>query len=694
MASVVKTTAVALRRGNTEANKIFTGVEGELVVDLGADGTGTDIDTTLRLHNGITQGGIPMARADLANITTRVLASGRTVLNDKNLAYADLSNLETLENPTNIVNILSGYGLVKNSQLETDLEAYAKADFTNIDTAKLATSAGHKGKDLAYADTSNINTKDLVDTIKHPGGTSGNKALAYADMSNVDLSHITGQFAAADLSNVSTDSWEAIKLQQNLESKTLKDYAILEDNIEVEHYPTTQAVVDYVKQGGIGTNKLNTDFSNALNWDILYSDDPTHFEYLGDGQIINGGTGFEITKDYYTGLTLDADKETLAVEVTSLNIHDNIASAKIRPEFGKTDLSSSNQLTIINEKGGEALIQFTSTKQSNGLYKYEVSSITNIKEGGFEEIEYNNQNSITAVPALFIKPLTVNEAGTITSYKFKPSDGGTDITGELTISSDKSGSTPAKINAVCRNTFPQVGGAGLLKNNLTNLPGMSNADTLAEKDSDWRIRSNIAIPKVASAQDYHRIVTAGLVSDAIKDATGELTGYAKLTGNNTFTGTNTFKTQNASDNSTKAATTAFVQAALTAMLDAMWPVDSIFIGTQSTCPMQTLIPGSSWVSIEGRYLLSSGTLAGTSESYTAKSVVNPGLPNIKGTFGGISLAGTGAFTSTGNIACDTSTSVGGGRNYDFDASRSSSTYGSSTTVRAPAYVVNVWRRTA
>ena len=95
MASTVDTTAVALRGGDHTASLNFVGIAKELVADMGTSGDGTDATTTtLRLHNGITTGGIPMMRADTMNMSTRVLAEGRKKLGDKNLAYSDLANLE------------------------------------------------------------------------------------------------------------------------------------------------------------------------------------------------------------------------------------------------------------------------------------------------------------------------------------------------------------------------------------------------------------------------------------------------------------------------------------------------------------------------------------------------------------------------------------------------------------------------
>ena len=77
MASIQETTSIQLRKGNTAENLAFTGAIAEVSADLGADSTGTDINTTLRLHNGVIPGGIPMARADLTNVTTKTLASSR-----------------------------------------------------------------------------------------------------------------------------------------------------------------------------------------------------------------------------------------------------------------------------------------------------------------------------------------------------------------------------------------------------------------------------------------------------------------------------------------------------------------------------------------------------------------------------------------------------------------------------------------
>ena len=157
-------------------------------------------------------------------------------------------------------------------------------------------------------------------------------------------------------------------------------------------------------------------------------------------------------------------------------------------------------------------------------------------------------------------------------------------------------------------------------------------------------------------------------------------------------------------NSNDAVNLSQVDTKIEEMLSALYPVGSVYIGTQSTCPMSTLISGSTWT------LVSSGKALWTGTGSNANTTINAGLPNITGTFGA-----RDGFTSQGgrdvnfNVASgsfyldssnqsygtwDSTRTVNGGKSVSFNASRSSSIYGGSSTVQPPAYVVNVWRRTA
>ena len=165
-------------------------------------------------------------------------------------------------------------------------------------------------------------------------------------------------------------------------------------------------------------------------------------------------------------------------------------------------------------------------------------------------------------------------------------------------------------------------------------------------------------------------------------------------------------TPTAGDNSRNIATTAFVKTAVSNVLSALYPVGAIYIGTQSTCPLATLISGSTWELVAG-----GKALWGYDGYHNAGTTIEAGLPNIIGGFtldtsGGIKVLRQdevyGAFNlddvsnSEGFLAAASTGSINlpRSRRVKIDASRSSSIYGNSTTVQPPAYVVNIWRRTA
>lgn len=124
----------------------------------------------------------------------------------------------------------------------------------------------------------------------------------------------------------------------------------------------------------------------------------------------------------------------------------------------------------------------------------------------------------------------------------------------------------------------------------------------------------------------------------------------------------------------------------------IYPVGSIYIGTTVICPLASLF-GTWELVAEGR------VLQGSDENHEAGTTIAAGLPNITGsaTISGAYINnGTGAIWGTGNVVNrDDDLDDKGTNIFHFDASRSSSVYSNDvTTVQPPAYVVNIWRRTA
>lgn len=233
-------------------------------------------------------------------------------------------------------------------------------------------------------------------------------------------------------------------------------------------------------------------------------------------------------------------------------------------------------------------------------------------------------------------------------------------------------------------------------NSLTD----NNTGNLLSDTSNWK--------KVMDSDDLY----------AFDNTVVHKTGNETVAGVKTFSSSPIIPTATTGDSSTKAANTEFVTGvetslqtqintkatptdisnAVSNLLAALYPVGSIYIGTQSTCPLATLISGSTWELVAQDRALWGGN------GSNANTTIAAGLPNITGTATKIaetwaaSGETTGAFTKLigGYVGLATPTGVDASEagGMSFDASRSSSIYGQSTTVQPPAYRVNVWRRTA
>lgn len=236
--------AISFRRGTRKENEEFIGVQGEIVVDLGDEGStlASGVNTlslinkqyngapTIRVHTGNNMpGGVILARADMANVDTRTLGARDNNNADcyhtgPNLTYEHLGNIIYERAYSEIVQGVLG-GTKDNNNYLNDNYNIAFRDTTNINTTDLADNIKHAdterqgktgNKPLAYRDTTNINTADLVDDTLHDGN-NGNKPLAYKDTSNINTKNLANgdihngtdgnkPLAYLDMSNVNTES--------------------------------------------------------------------------------------------------------------------------------------------------------------------------------------------------------------------------------------------------------------------------------------------------------------------------------------------------------------------------------------------------------------------------------------------------------------------------------------------------------
>ena len=132
---------------------------------------------------------------------------------------------------------------------------------------------------------------------------------------------------------------------------------------------------------------------------------------------------------------------------------------------------------------------------------------------------------------------------------------------------------------------------------------------------------------------------------------------------------------------------------LKGIFNVMYPVGAIYITTADSCPIASYV--GTWSKVS-----SGKVLQGADNDHAAGTSIAAGLPNITGAIAVRSshmLAGASGAFFVSNSFNDADVETGSNRwrgDYAFDASRSSSIYGNSNTVQPPAYVVNIFRRTA
>ena len=145
-----------------------------------------------------------------------------------------------------------------------------------------------------------------------------------------------------------------------------------------------------------------------------------------------------------------------------------------------------------------------------------------------------------------------------------------------------------------------------------------------------------------------------------------------------------------------------ITAAGGSLIDFFYPVGSYY-ETSDTTFNPNISWGGTWSKVtEGYFLQATETAADVG------TTANAGLPNITGyviqrstnyNTGNITWTGGGALAVSSNPTgtSDGLSQVNGAiaqKRIDFDASKSNSIYGSSTTVQPPAILVYIWHRTA
>jgi hypothetical protein len=192
-------------------------------------------------------------------------------------------------------------------------------------------------------------------------------------------------------------------------------------------------------------------------------------------------------------------------------------------------------------------------------------------------------------------------------------------------------------------------------------------------------------------------------SDGTGTSTGLNVGSGKtlaVAGTLTISGSATAPTQSSGDNTTKVSTTAFVTSAISAAMNLLYPVGTIYTNISVSTNPATLFGFGTWVAIAGRVVVgydsgdsSFNTAGGTGGSKDAVLVSH----NHTATDSGHTHTYANKVQSGGFLGGTSSYSIGStGTTNSGSANISVSTEGSSATNAnlQPYVVAYVWKRTA
>ena len=147
-----------------------------------------------------------------------------------------------------------------------------------------------------------------------------------------------------------------------------------------------------------------------------------------------------------------------------------------------------------------------------------------------------------------------------------------------------------------------------------------------------------------------------------------------------------------------------ISTAISTMLSTMWPVDSIYIGTQNVCPLASLISGSTWTKIATSIITGVNSNVPVKGTGTSMGITGGGLTDGSGAGSGSWVSGTGGsgdkriaiVKDSYNLALDNTShstnEISGGRAIGLVTNANNS--GIVGTVTSSSLAVNIWKRTA
>lgn len=135
------------------------------------------------------------------------------------------------------------------------------------------------------------------------------------------------------------------------------------------------------------------------------------------------------------------------------------------------------------------------------------------------------------------------------------------------------------------------------------------------------------------------------------------------------------------------------------LLSTLYPVGSIYIGTQDTCPLTSLIAGSQWQKVATQVVTNvNATVAvyGTGKALGLYTNQGIGYGLINGDYGGVGILRASANAYNQNVG-QTNPSSGfptSNQNFSIGVTNDGSKSGLTGTLTRTNLALNIWKRTA